>query len=71
MAINRDPAEWFERHDRIDEVVYGMLKGTDEWVVLKRKLMYPTPEVSVIARVDSREAAIGFLKLLGVNNENI
>lgn len=68
MAINRDPAEWFERPDRWEDVVYGILKATNEWVVLKRK----NPDewdsnltkVSELARVESREAAIGFIKLL-------
>jgi hypothetical protein len=64
MAINRDPAEWFERFDRMDEVVYGILKATNEWVVLKKEGMYTAPEVSEVARVGSRQAAIGFIKLL-------
>ena len=64
MAINRDPAEWFERHDRWEDVVYGILKGTNEWVVLKKQWIGSTPKVSELARVESRQTAIGFIKLL-------
>jgi hypothetical protein len=65
MAINRDAAEWFYRPDRFDEVEYGILKATDEWLVLKRtQLDFGKPDVEVIARAESRQAAIGFLKLM-------
>ena len=64
MAINRDPAEWFVRYDRMDDVVYGVLQAKKEWLVLKKEWMGSTPKVTVIAQVDSREAAIGFIKLL-------
>jgi len=64
MAINRDPTEWFERLDLMEEAVYGILKRTNEWVVLKKEWMYSTPKVSEVVRVPTREAAIGFIKLL-------
>ena len=64
MAINRDPAEWFERYDRMDDVVYGVLQAKKEWLVLKKEWVGSTPKVTVIAQADSREAAIGFVKLL-------
>lgn len=64
MAINRDAAEWFERYDRMDDVVYGVLQAKNEWLVLKKQWIGSTPKVTVIAQVDSREAAIGILKLL-------
>jgi hypothetical protein len=64
MAINRDAAEWFERYDRMDDVVYGVLQAKKEWLVLKKQWIGSTPKVTVIAQVDSREAAIGILKLL-------
>jgi hypothetical protein len=66
MAINRDPAEWFDRPDMWDDVRYGILKGTDTWMVLKKQdAFFPKGErVEVMAEVDSRQAAIGFIKLL-------
>jgi hypothetical protein len=66
MAINRDPAEWFDRFDVWDDVRYGILKGTDTWLVLKKESNYvPNKDtVEVLAEVDSRPAAIGFIKLL-------
>jgi hypothetical protein len=62
MAINRDAAEWFERFDRWEDVIYGVLKAKDDWLVLKKD--YAGPEATVLARVDTRAAAIGFIKLL-------
>jgi hypothetical protein len=67
MAINRDPAEWFQRRDRWEDVEYGVLQAKKEWLVLKKEWMGSTPKVTVIAQVDSREAAIGFIKLLREN----
>jgi hypothetical protein len=66
MAINRDPAEWFDRPDMWDDVRYGILKGTDTWLVLKKQQIYfpSKDEVEVLAEVDSRQAAIGYIKLL-------
>ena len=64
MAINRDPAEWFERHNCIDDVVYGVLETKEGWKVLKKEWMYTPTKVSEIAQVDSRKAAIGIIKLL-------
>lgn len=64
MAINRDPAEWFERPERWDAVVYGILERKDGWVVLKKEYEHPKTKVSEIAQVDSRKAAIGIIKLL-------
>lgn len=65
MAINRDAAEWFERRDRMEEVVYGVLKTKDDWLVLKKDYTgFKDTEVTVLARADTREAAIGFIKLL-------
>ena len=64
MAINRDAAEWFGRIDRWD-VVYGVLKTTDDWLVLKKDYAgFKDTEVTELARVDTRAAAIGFIKLL-------
>jgi hypothetical protein len=57
-------AEWFDQ--RSLDTVYGVYKTTSgEWLVLKRVLLdnfklYTTR----LAQVDSREAAIGILKLL-------
>jgi hypothetical protein len=68
MAINRDPAEWFDRPDRLDDVVYGVLKSTDTWFVLRRTYNdFGKTEVESVAEVDSRQAAIGFIKLLVEN----
>lgn len=69
MAINRDPAEWFHSPNSMSDVVYGILKTTDEWLVLKKKHddfapFGVKPDVEVIARAPTREGAIGFLKLL-------
>jgi hypothetical protein len=64
MAINRDPTEWFDRHDRMDDVVYGVLETAGRWKVLKKEWRAQYPSVSEIAQVDSRKAAIGFIKLL-------
>ena len=65
MAINRDPAEWFDRPDMWDDVRYGILKGTDTWLVLKKQGDYPKKDtIEVMAEVDSRQAAIGYIKLL-------
>ena len=66
MAINRDPVEWFERHDRMDEVVYGILEAKDWWFVLKKDPNGHTKgtRVSEVARAPDRKTAIGFIKLL-------
>lgn len=65
MAINRrDVAEWFERHDRMDEDVYGVMETAEGWKVLKKEWMYTPTKVSEIAQVNSRKAAIGIIKLL-------
>lgn len=65
MAINRDPAEWFERPHSMDDVVYGILKGEGTWLVLRRTYNFlGKTEVERVAEVDSRQAAIGFIKLL-------
>lgn len=65
MAINRDAAEWFKRHDMWQDVTYGILKGTDTWLVLKQTYAdFGKSVVEEVARVDSRQAAIGYIKLL-------
>jgi hypothetical protein len=65
MAINRDPAEWFDSLDSWADVTYGILKGTDTWFVLRRTYNdFGNTEVESVAEVDSRQAAIGFIKLL-------
>jgi hypothetical protein len=65
MAINRDPAEWFDRPDRMNEVVYGVLKTSDEWLALKKTHnLLEKPHVEVVARAPTRAGAIGFIKLL-------
>ena len=64
-------AEWFDQ--RSLDTVYGIYEtNSEEWLVLKRVLgdnfkLYTTR----LAQADSREAAIGFLKLLGAKHENI
>jgi hypothetical protein len=62
MVINRSPAEWFDFRDRSDEEVYGVLKTGEGWAVLRKEA--DIDKVSVIAQVDSRKTAIGFIKLL-------
>jgi hypothetical protein len=67
MAINRDPAEWFDfyRPDKWDDVRYGILKGTDTWLVLRKTdADFGNTKVERVAEVDSRQAAIGYIKLL-------
>lgn len=65
MAINRDAAEWFERFDRWEVATYGVLKAKDDWLVLKKDYTgFKDTEVTELARVDTRAAAIGFIKLL-------
>jgi hypothetical protein len=64
MAINSYLIEWFDRYDLMDEIVYGILETAEGWKVLKKEWMYTPTKVSEVARVDSREAAIGFIKLL-------
>jgi hypothetical protein len=64
MAINLDPIEWFERYDRLDDEVYGILATREGWKVLKKEWMYSTTKISEVAHVDSRKAAIGIIKLL-------
>lgn len=64
MAINRDPVEWFERYDRMDEEAYGVMETAEGWKVLKKEWMYTPTKVSELAKVESRQAAIGFIKLL-------
>ncbi len=64
-------AEWFDQ--RSLEMVYGVYKTTSgEWLVLKRVLLDSFKlHTQQIAQADSREAAIGFLKLLGAKHETI
>jgi len=63
MAINRDPAEWFEHP--ANDIAYGILKGTDEWVVLRKETLNEWKNhVSEVARVPTRDGAIGIIKLL-------
>jgi len=65
MAINRDPAEWFEHHDMWQDVTYGVVKKTDTWLVLKREHRdFGGTRVEAVTEVDSRATAIGFIKLL-------
>ena len=65
MAINRDPAEWFHDPKFWSDVAYGVVKKTDTWLVLKKQdKNFGGREVEVLAEVDSRAAAIGFIKLL-------
>jgi hypothetical protein len=47
-------------------VRYGILKGKHTWLVLKKESTYfPNKDtVEVLAEVDSRQAAIGYIKLL-------
>jgi len=65
MAINRDPAEWFKRYDVWGDETYGIVKKTDTWLVLRKPHQdFGDREVKVVAEVNSRAAAIGFIKLL-------
>ena len=65
MAFNRDPAEWFDRPDRMDNVVYGVLRTKDDWLALKKTYTdFGKTDVEVIARAPTRAGAIGFLKLV-------
>jgi len=65
MAINRDPAEWFDRPDVWGDVRYGILKGTNTWLVLKQTAAdFRKDTTEVLTEVDSRQTAIGFIKLL-------
>ena len=66
MAINRERIEWFDRPDRMDEVVYGILDGKDRYFVFKKEFSdkYSNEIVEVLTEADSRQAAIGFIKLL-------
>jgi hypothetical protein len=67
MAINRDPTEWFEFHHpaKWDGETYGILKGTNTWSVLRRiDADFGNRKVERVAEVDSRQTAIGFIKLL-------
>lgn len=64
MAINLNLTEWFETHDLLDEVVYGILPTGEGWKVLKKEWMYSPSKISEVAHVDSRKAAIGIIKLL-------
>lgn len=62
-------AEWFDQ--RSLDSVYGVYKtDSEEWLVLKRVLLDNfTLHTTRLAQADSREAAIGFLKLLGARYE--
>jgi hypothetical protein len=66
MAISKYQVEWFDRPDRMDEVVYGILECEDECFVFKKEFSgkYSNGIVDEVARADSRQAAIGFIKLL-------
>jgi hypothetical protein len=66
MAITNAGIEWFDRPDRMDEVVYGILDCKDRYLVFKKEFSgkYSNGIVDVLTEADSRQAAIGFIKLL-------
>ena len=63
-----DPVEWFGRFD--SHITYGVFedKTTGEWVVVKKEFADALGDsmlnVSPIARVPTRDGAIGIIKLL-------
>jgi len=64
-------AEWFDQ--RSLDTVYGIYEtNSEEWLVLKRMLGDDYKlHTQQIAQAPTREAAIGFLKLLGAKYENL
>ena len=69
---NTDPVEWFQmldpRQTWSDTFTHGIVEFNGGWIVVKKEfadaLVNPHMRVSEVARVESREAAIGFIKLL-------
>jgi hypothetical protein len=67
MAIAKPEVEWF--YDRAMERRMGLLNLAGKWAVVKAKLYYmKEDEFHVVTDwLNSREEAIGFLKLLKEN----
>ena len=69
MAVS-DPIEWFQMYNpaRVwgGPFTHGLFedKTTGEWVVVKKEVQGALASTSEIARVPTREGAIGILKLL-------
>ena len=69
MAVS-DPIEWFQMYNpaRVwgGPFTHGIFedKTTGEWVVVKKEVQGALASTSEIARVPTREGAIGILKLL-------
>ena len=63
MAVNRDPAEWFGRFD--SHITYGIVRNKEEWLVIRREKLDDWENcISEVARVPTRDGAIGIIKLL-------
>ena len=63
MAINRDPAEWFEHP--ANDIAYGIVRNKEEWLVLRKERLDDWKNhISEVARVPTRDGAIGIIKLL-------
>jgi hypothetical protein len=69
MAVS-DPIEWFQMYNPAhvwgDPFTHGIVedKTTGEWIVVKKEVQGALASTSEIARVPTREGAIGILKLL-------
>lgn len=67
MAELRPEIEWARPHEPRNGVQLGMRERFDDkWEVLKRVAWWEKDTYEVVVVVDSRDAAIGFIKLLGV-----
>ena len=69
MAVT-DPVKWFQMYNpaRVwgGPFTHGIFKDktTGEWVVVKKEVQGALASTSEVARVPTREGAIGILKLL-------
>ena len=69
MAVT-DPVKWFQMYNpaRVwgGPFTHGIFedKTTGEWVVVKKEVQGALASTSEVARVPTREGAIGILKLL-------
>ena len=76
MASNKDSVEWFQMRNPAniwgDPFTHGIVEFNRGWIVVKKEFVDALGEsytkVSEIARVPTREAAIGILKLLKEEN---
>ena len=66
MAITHPKVEWFYNVAMLRS--YGLLNLSGKWAVVKASDNYPDEKYNLVTDwLDSREAAIGFLKLLKEN----